>query len=209
MLGKDRPLVVRGRTLEQVWRQAVTGIKIHGEKVKRERGPVKEVRGLIAHLEPSGPESFDIPDDYPLDEHSVRAYEDQLLDPEPRGFEYTYGNRLRRYFGLDQVEKISERLSTSRNTRRAVAATWDPRRDLDEEEVPCLTALQLQSDGDHGLELHAFYRSWDVGKALVANMIALRRLQEHVAERAGLKPTTLTVYAANAHVYEEDLSVLP
>ncbi|WP_457615252.1 thymidylate synthase [Methanopyrus sp.] len=209
MLGRGRPLVVRGRTVEQVWRQAITGIKVHGEKVERERGWVKEIRGLIAHLEPSGPESFEVPGDYPLDEHSVRAYEDQLLDPELRGFEYTYGHRLRRHFGLDQVEKLSERLSASRNTRRAVAVTWDPRRDLGEEEVPCLTALQLQSDGDDGLELHAFYRSWDVGKALVANMIALRRLQEHVAGRAGLRPTTLTVYAANAHVYEEDLSDLP
>ncbi|WP_456481410.1 thymidylate synthase [Methanopyrus sp.] len=209
MLGKGRPLVVRGRTVEQVWRQAVTGIKVHGERVERERGPVKEVRGLVAHLEPSGPESFEVPDDYPLDEHSVRAYEDQLLDPELRGFEYTYGHRLRRHFGLDQVTKVVERLSESESTRRAVAVTWDPRRDLDEEEVPCLTALQLQSDGDRGLELHAFYRSWDVGKALVANVIALRRLQEHVADRTGLEPTTLTVYAANAHVYEEDLSDLP
>ncbi|WP_457620330.1 thymidylate synthase [Methanopyrus sp.] len=209
MLGRGRPLVVRGRTVEQVWRQAITGIKVYGEKVERERGSVKEIRGLVAHLEPSGPESFEVPNDYPLDERSVRAYEDQLLDPELRGFEYTYGHRLRRYFGLDQVEKLSERLSASRNTRRTVAVTWDPHRDLDEEEVPCLIALQLQSDGDDGLELHAFYRSWDVGKALVANMIALRRLQEHVAERVGLEPTTLTVYAANAHVYEEDLPDLP
>jgi len=208
LLGPKRPVVVRGRTVEQVWRRAVTEVKVKGERAERERGPVREVRGLVAHLEPEGEGAFEVPEDYPLDEGAIREYEDQLLDPELRGFEYTYGNRLRRHFGVDQVEGLAERLKEAPETRRAVAVTWDPGRDLEEEEVPCLVSLQLQSDGDNGLEIHAFYRSWDVGKALVANVIALRRLQERVAERVGLEPTTLTVYASNAHVYEEDLEDL-
>ncbi len=208
MLGPKRPVVVRGKTVEQVWRRAVMEVKVKGERAERERGPVREVRGLVAHLEPEGEGAFEVPEDYPLDEGAIREYEDQLLDPKLRGFEYTYGNRLRRHFGVDQVEELAERLKEAPETRRAVAVTWDPGRDLEEEEVPCLVSVQLQSDGDNGLEIHAFYRSWDVGKALVANVIALRRLQERVAERVGLKPTTLTVYASNAHVYEEDLEDL-
>ncbi len=208
MLRTQRPVVVRGRTVEQVWRRAVTEVKVRGERVERERGPVRELRGLIAHLHPRGEDAFTVPEDYPMDEGAVREYENQLLDPERHGFEYTYGNRLRRHFNVDQVRRLIERLRSAPETRRAVAVTWDPTRDLTEEEVPCLVTVQLQSDGEDGLELHAFYRSWDVGKALVANVIALRRLQEHVADRVGLSPTTITVYASNAHVYEEDLKEL-
>ncbi len=201
-------MVVRAKRLDVLWKRAVMEVKVKGERVERERGPVKELRGLIAHLEPRDEDAFDLPEEYPLDEGAVREYEDQLLDPDRGGFEYTYGNRIREYFGVDQLEGLVERLKEAPETRRAVAVTWDPKRDGKAEEVPCLVAVHLQSDGDDGLELHAFYRSWDVGKALVANVIALRRLQEEVAGEIGAEPTTVTVYASNAHVYLEDLKDL-
>jgi thymidylate synthase len=56
------------------------------------------------------------------------------------------------------------------------------------------------------LHLFSFFRSWDAYKAANANLGALQLLQEEISEEVGVKTGTITVFATNAHVYEEDFA---
>lgn len=53
-------------------------------------------------------------------------------------FQGAYGHRLRRHFGLDQLKRVAEILTKDPDSRRAVAAIYDPRVDVyGGKDVPC------------------------------------------------------------------------
>ena len=194
----------------QAWAWAMSLIDLHGDMVRTEDGQLtKEIMNLmVTVLEPG--KGYPIPGSE-WDLTALNRYAEQLLSPENPGFEYTYGERLRKYpdsidggyagADSDQLEYIICKLRENPLTRRAIAITWIPDVDRLHEHVPCLQSVDFLYRQDK-LHLVAYFRSWDVGRAMVPNVYGLSKLLDHVAEQTWMKSGSLTCMTASAHVYE-------
>jgi len=134
----------------------------------------------------------------------------QFIDPKDKGFIYDYGNRLNGYFEHkgsitfpihQQFESIEDRLINNKNSRRALAITWDPTVDIDRDEVPCLQFIQMLIRDDK-LQTTALWRSHDIFGAWFPNLIALSYMAENVANHLGYKVGDIHVHSVSAHYYK-------
>ncbi|MHA2214224.1 MAG: thymidylate synthase [Candidatus Thorarchaeota archaeon] len=120
-------------------------------------------------------------------------------------FDYTYGERLNAWGTetINQIEYVIEKLRESPHSRRAVATTWDPRKDSVVDEVPCLNHFVFMKRDDL-LDLSVMIRSNDMYGAWLANMYALGELLKHVADKLKMKTGSITTISVNAHIYSHD-----
>lgn len=128
------------------------------------------------------------------------SYKEQLINTSSGGFAYTYGNRIRDYNGMDQLQKVIDMLNMNNNTRRAIIHTWMVHKDLGGEHVPCLQLVQLQLQNDK-LNCVAVFRSNDMLMAWGANAYALVHLQKIVANGIHKDVGYLETISINAHIY--------
>jgi thymidylate synthase len=120
-------------------------------------------------------------------------------------FDYTYGERLNAWGKdtLNQIDYVITKLKESPHSRRAVATTWNPRKDMIVDEVPCLNHFVfMMCDGR--LDLSVMIRSNDMYGAWPANVYALGELLTYVSEKSGLNPGMITTLSVNAHIYRHD-----
>ena len=147
-----------------------------------------------------------VSDKYPFSETVLREkYATQLLTSDRMDFEYTYGERLNAWGveTLNQIEYVIKKLQTSPKTRRAVATTWDPRKDTIVDEVPCLNHFVFMTR-ENILDISVMVRSNDMYGAWPANVYALGELLQYVCEKTGLDAGTITTLSVNAHIYKHD-----
>ncbi len=134
-----------------------------------------------------------------------------LTGAHPADVSYTYGARLRTFGGvIDQVAAIMSDLQASGESRRAVAALWNPALDIGSPSPPCLNLIQARlraAPGDAVPRLHltAYFRSHDIFRAWAANAYGLRALQGLIAEGLGNVPLgDLAILSHSAHIYAHD-----
>ncbi len=143
---------------------------------------------------------------YPFSETVLKEkYATQLLNPDRMDFEYTYGERLRAWGTkeIDQIEYVISKLKESRHSRRAVATTWDPRKDCMVDEVPCLNHFVFM-EHEGKVDISVMIRSNDMYGAWPANVYALSELLAYVSKETGLESGTITTVSVNAHIYSHD-----
>lgn len=198
-------MYIKARTPVEAWKRLVKGIMEKGMMRVDERESKTLWRdNVMIHI--SHPFEERVSDLYPFSETILREkYATQLLNPDRMDFEYTYGERLRAWGSetLDQIEYVVEKLKESRHTRRAVATTWDPRKDTVTDEVPCLNHFVFMEREGH-IDISVMIRSNDMYGAWPANVYALSELLLFVAKETGLDPGTITTLSVNAHIYEHD-----
>ena len=189
-------------TPASAWEWARKIIKTNGQKVVTEDGQVtREIDGMTLRILypdvgwPLSGSGWKIP---ALEEY----YQNEIISPENKyGFDYTYGERLRNQSGVDQIQGVIDKLKANRTTRRAVAATWMPFTDNDEDfHPPCLMVVDFYIRGE-ALHLIAHFRSHDMEQAWPQNVYGLYRLQEHIAKEVDAELGTLTTISASAHIY--------
>ncbi|MCK5151229.1 MAG: thymidylate synthase [Candidatus Thorarchaeota archaeon] len=143
---------------------------------------------------------------YPFSEKVLKEkYATQLLNPDRMDFDYTYGERLNDWGeeGINQIEFVISKLKESPHSRRVVATTWDPRKDIIVDEVPCLNHFVFMVREDK-LDISVMIRSNDMYGAWPANVYALGELLTYVSEKTGIDPGTITTHSVNAHIYKHD-----
>lgn len=193
--------VNRGKDLNELWVNGLSHIITHGDEVINERGSkVLEYCSILSEIPIK--KIGGVPTAYPLKDSAVKEYENAMINPKKNGFTYTYGNRFREFFGVDQIECVIEKLKTG-NTRRAYMTTWDPERDLYESEVPCLVGISFQNSGNR-LFVSGVWRSHDFYGAFPANLIALRKMCGYVSRETNIPMGLLNVLSINAHIYGTD-----
>jgi len=138
----------------------------------------------------------------------LREYVDGLLNGTSGTFTYTYHERLfgwspweDGYDAINQIDGIVRYLAdeTNRDSRRAVAITWYPWKDLGYS-GPCLQYVQfIVRDGQ--LFMTVLFRSNDGLSAAGANMFALVALQAAVAAKLYLKVGGYCHHSVSMHAY--------
>ena len=198
---------IRAKTISEAWERGLGYIWRQGEEITDERGTrIRELLALQVVVEE--PYRQMIPSGYSWNEERLEEYAGQLLSGDNPGFEYTYGQRLRAwslpgYPPIDQIDLAVSRLKASASSRRATAVTWIAPVDSAKEEVPCMIVDDFKVR-DGRLHLAAFFRSHDFCGAYPANLYGLARLLQHVSERVGAEPGSISTTSASAHIYEHD-----
>lgn len=116
-----------------------------------------------------------------------------------------YGPRLRDWQGVDQVDEVRKLLLHDPESRRAVAALFDPARDFlrDTQDVPCNNWLHfLRRDGR--LDMNIVVRSNDVLWGFSGiNTFEWSVLHEMMAFWLGLSVGTATFFISSLHIYDD------
>jgi thymidylate synthase len=200
-------MYIKTKTPEEGWIRVVRKIMDSGMTRVDERGSQTRWHdNVMIHI--SNPYSDRVSEKYPFSETVLREkYATQLLNPDRMNFDYTYGERLNAWGGevINQIEYVIAKLRENRNSRRAVATTWDPRKDTRVDEVPCLNHFVFMTRNDL-IDLSVMIRSNDMYGAWPANVYALGELLAYVAEKTSLTPGTITTLSVNAHIYKNDWS---
>lgn len=186
----------------QVLIRGVQGVTEDGEDVITSPIPIVETFSAV------GPEdSFWIPPG--LGHLALKQYAQQLFDGDKGGFDYTYGNRIRTYFGTDQLQDCIRKLISSPDTRRAIITTNDPRNDCLMVNRPCMQYIQFYRNTDGKLNAFVLFRSHDVLSAWFANMYAVSQLLHHVSDTTNIPIGTVTCCSVIPHIYyKRDASIM-
>lgn len=156
-----------------------------------------EVMWILAGREDSGPINFFIPP-YPRFAGKGPTYHG------------AYGHRLRKHFGVDQLERAYHVLRRNRESRQVVLQLWDPRVDLPTkngtpaaDDIPCNTTSLLKVRDDK-LEWTQIIRSNDVHKGVPVNFVQFMTLQEVLAGWLDKDIGEYCQWSDSLHLYEDD-----
>jgi thymidylate synthase len=199
------PVYLRTKSPVEGWTRIVKKIMDSSMIRVDERGiETRWLDNVMIHI--INPYTDRVSEKYPLSEKVLHEkYASQLLTPDRMDFEYTYGERLNAWGSesINQIDYVTQKLTQNSSTRRAVATTWDPRKDNKSDEVPCLNHFVFM-EREGVLDLSVMIRSNDMYGAWLANVYALAELLEHVSKKVNMKPGSITTLSVNAHIYNHD-----
>jgi thymidylate synthase len=125
-----------------------------------------------------------------------------------------YGFRLRKHFGVDQLEQAFETLRANPTSRQVVMQLWDLKVDSPEKsghprdaDIPCNTQCFLKVRNGR-LEWTQLMRSNDVHLGLPHNLVQFTALQEIMAGWLGLDLGSYHHLSDSLHIYEHDLELI-
>ncbi|HIK56293.1 MAG TPA: thymidylate synthase [Synechococcales cyanobacterium M55_K2018_004] len=203
---------IEGKTIAETWVKIIHRIKTTGTiRPTLHDSQWQELINLMA-IVTDEPEGFYFPEPnyLPVDRSFIQQYIAQILDDAPHqdGVKYTYGQRLRSWFGQDQIQQVIHKLVSDRDTARAVMSLWDVNDHDAGDSPPCLNHLWVRIV-DHELSLTATFRSNDMFSAWVANAMGLRALQQHLRDeivarsQQDLRLGPLVTISQSAHIYDD------
>lgn len=202
---------IEGRTIAETWVKIIHRIKTTGTiRPTGYDGQWQELIDLMAVVTDE-PEGFYFPEPnyLPCDRAFIQEYISQILDDAPNreGLKYTYGQRLRSWFGRDQIEQVIQKLIGEIDAASGVMSLWDVQ-DHDKGGSPCLNHIWVRVV-DNELSLTATLRSNDMFAAWPANAMGLRALQQYIRETIAnqssynLRMGPLITISQSAHIYDD------
>lgn len=120
---------IEGKTIAETWIKILQRIKTTGTiRPTGYDGKWQELIDLMA-IVTDEPEDFYFPEPnyLPLDREYLKNYIPQILDDTDyrEGVKYTYGQRLRSWFGQDQIKAVINKLIKEIDSASAVMSLWD------------------------------------------------------------------------------------
>lgn len=202
---------IEGKTIAETWVKIIHRIKTTGTiRPTGYDGQWQELIDLVAVVtnEPQG-FYFPQPNYLPVNRPFIEDYIAQILDDAPyrEGLKYTYGQRLRSWFGRDQIEQVMEKLIGEIDAASAVMSLWDVK-DHEKGGSPCLNHIWVRVV-DNELSLTATLRSNDMFAAWPANAFGLRALQQYIRDEIQLRSSydlrmgPLITMSQSAHIYDD------
>lgn len=213
---------IEGTTVAETWVKLLHRIRTTGTlRPTGYDGQWQELIDLMAIVTDEPPDFyFPEPNFLPLDRPFLNSYIPQMLDDDDyrEGVKYTYGQRMRSWFGRDQIEEVIVKLIKEIDAASAVISLWDAggnfarRADGSSDHhhggSPCLNHIWFRVvDGE--LSMTATFRSNDMFAAWPSNAMGLRALQRYIrdaiAQRSkyDLKMGPLITISQSAHIYDD------
>jgi thymidylate synthase len=202
---------IEGETVAETWIKILQRIRSTGKvRPTGYGGNWQELINLTAVVTDE-PEDFFFPEPnyLPVDREFLGQYIPQMVDDAPyeEGVKYSYGQRLRSWFGKDQVEQVINKLIGEIDAASAVMSLWDVE-DHIKGGSPCLNHIWARVIDDR-LSLTAVLRSNDMFGAWCANAMGLIALQKHLIEEINKRSEydlvrgPLITLSQSAHIYQD------
>lgn len=131
-----------------------------------------------------------------LDAYRQKLFSTHIVSP----FKYSYGQRLFDHNGINQIEWLKNLLLKKRESKSASVSLLSPNEKPDA--VPCLVNLMCKIRAEK-LLLTCVFRSQNALKSF-ANYIALRELQDKIAEVFRIESGPLISFVHSPHIYADD-----
>lgn len=199
---------VVGKDIAEAWAKSLRKILKFGRKVKfRDLKTRLELPNLKVVVKTVGDLESLIPH-IGADAKTTQEYLDHLLNPELSVTEssYTYGNRMRRYFGTDAINSIIDDIrDNALDSRHLYVNLWDNTSDINSDKSPCLVSLFFRMV-KRRLDLTVSFRSHNLSRAWPWNCIGMFGLLEHVAENGNCEAGSLIVNSLSATFNLDDLN---
>jgi len=125
-----------------------------------------------------------------------------------------YGDRLRKHFGVDQLDRVYRTLCNSPDSRQCVLQFWDPAVDLPNADgspaaadIPCnVAAFPKIRNGK--LEWMQVIRSNDIFRGMPYNFVQFTSIQEMLSGWLGVAPGGYHQLSDSLHVYASDFEAV-
>jgi thymidylate synthase len=202
---------IEGKTIAETWVKIIHRIKTTGTiRPTGYDGQWQELIDLMAVVTEEPPDFyFPEPNYLPVDRSFLQEYISQMIDDSSpqEGVKYTYGQRLRSWFGRDQIEQVIDKLIADIDSARAVMSLWDVSKDSNDS-PPCLNHIWIRIV-ENELSLTATFRSNDMFSAWPANAMGLRALQQYIRDAIVQKSDhqlnigPLITISQSAHIYDD------
>jgi hypothetical protein len=166
-------VVLRGGTLDEVWKRAVRNLAENGLITRTQKGRVVENWCTLLHVADMA--AMTIPEGYPATEENISAYAEEFFSKRPEGSdeEYTYGDRMCHHYGHDQVQDLIRRLR-ERPDLAHPSQRYDPWTDLGRSHIPCL-AFDVWFLWNGRLHTVQITRAHDIYGAMPQNALGVAR----------------------------------
>ncbi len=201
--------VVRGEKIAEVWLKIMDEILRFGIVDQSSyQNQQKEIVDLVSVVTGEDPDNLYVPEWLPNNKDHLKNYLPTILTSVcPVGAAYTYGSRMRSYFGVDQVQKVIDEIIHEKYTRRATISLLDPKVDAGAKSPPCLNHCWFRVQANK-LYLIATIRSNDMHEAWPENAFGLRMLQDLVHKEVikkypEVKLGDMVVHSLSAHMYDD------
>ena len=223
-----------GTTADDVWRKAVAEFGSSGNAKQQgsRAGDTRELLGAaftitdprqrwIASREPALNPAFAIAEVVWIvsgrsDSSFINYWNPKLpaFAGNAKQYHGAYGFRMRRHFGVDQLERAYSALSQNPHTRQVVLQIWDARIDLpsndgtpSDADIPC-NICSFAKIRDGKLEWTQILRSNDLFLGVPHNFVQFTSLQEILASWLGVEVGSYRHVADCLHVYVRDIDHL-
>ncbi len=191
------------------WKDLIHTLYNFGRPVVLKKGPRRELQNMKVVVENPEPVPKDIIEKYGFKHEKLLLYQKEFLSAVlPEDTTYTYGHRMKSYFGFDQIEVVKERLREDPEDRKSYIVLWDPKGDLinlnGKGGRPCLTSLFFRKF-DNRLTLTATFRTHNALDAWLVNFYGLMALQKEVAGAVNMPPGAISVISHSISIDEAEL----
>lgn len=209
---EESVFVVRRGKAAEGWLDILKNIMAFGKVKGSQYGErQKELVDLITIIENEDLNKPYLPDYLALTERQINDYIPTITTAKKTEWsKYTYGQRLREYNGVDQIQDIIDLIAKTPYSRRAVASTWNVELDHASDNPPCLDLVQVLVQNKK-LYLTVYIRSNDMFLAWPENAFGILALQNLIVEEANRKNSELNlekgsviIISASAHIYERN-----
>lgn len=197
--------VIRETPLE-AWQELLFVISRFGHPVKLAKGERLELQNVKVVVTRPVFEPEEILRKHHFDPEKLHTYQRDFLRGEKGADEtYSYGHRLRSYFGADNLAGCLERLQADPEDRKAYLTLWDNNRDLKVAKgQPCFVSLFLRRF-DEKLTLTATFRTHNALDAWLPNVYGLMAVQQWVALELGIPAGPITVVSHSISIDRKEL----
>lgn len=207
-------LRVHGTTAAMTWLKILNNIMRYGRnKTTRytQENELKELLNVMAVVTDENPDKPYLPHFFPFTEKDLESYYPQVLSPKQiPGIAYTYGQRLRNYDGVDQIQNIIDLIKNRPFSKKMIAVTAKVKDDwsaVNKGDTPCLTQIVCSVE-DGKLFMTTHFRSQDMVHGWPRNVFSLRKLQKLIADEAGIAMGAFVMITHSAHIYSDDYALV-
>ncbi len=211
----DDELIVNATTINDAWHQCLHGILKNGSTYKVTRGSFKDQFRLEILFPPvyiyikhpdqdmvaTIPENSTLPP--PTDKADIDEYFSNYLfsDIKKENEQYTYGQRLVNWNGVNQVQNVINMYRNSGfGTNQATMEVGIPS-DILLPDPPCLRMIDTRVK-DGALHFFVYFRSWDLWGGFPVNLGGLELLKQYMANEIGVKNGRLAASSKGLHLYD-------
>ena len=202
---------VETNVIAEAWVELLHRVRKFGRITEKDYGGIQELIDTITIINHE-PEQFYFPNPnyLPVDYQTIQSYLPQVLTDKAGNpaQSYTYGQRLRSWFAIDQIEENINHLAINPQSTRAVMVVWDGQHDPISSNPPCLNHIWVRIVKGK-LALTATFRSHDIYSAWVHNAMALSALQRTIMHGINAKGNhkfkmgPLVIVSQSCHIYKD------
>lgn len=199
--------MVRASTVKEAWMRSLKLIGTYGNlKLSDYDEKQMELMNLSIIIREEDLNHPSMVGELGITEKELNVYANTLLSKDkPDDLQYTYGERLRNYINVDQLQYLIDTLRNKLYSRRAVAVLWNPTIETFVDEVPCINLYQAIVQ-DNKLYMIAYLRANDVYNGFPRNIYGILKIQDVLCKALGLDKGYVNTVTGSAHVYERNFS---